>query len=436
MSAEAPATAQTAGRTTVVIMSHNYGRYVGQAIASVLRQTRRPERLVVVDDASDDDTESIVRPYLGELEYHRVEFRSQQRTRNFGLARATSEYVLFLDADDYMADDMLERLEDALDTHPKARLAYCDKFVFGNEKAMQRLNLAPRWHAGDFSLSALRFKNFVMATSLVRRRCLDGFDERIVRLTDWDTWLGLIQDEMHAVYVPQPLLHYRVHGENVSIRQRELIERLKILVKHDLIRVDCPSREQPAPVGSTRGRRVVVLALGGALAATAPWQDLARRQGWKVRAIVGLPEPASTAEGKPDAERIARAGDVVLQTTVAADIDDLFRRYAGVITDPLVDAVVVTADPGSIAADAPCFGGDCEAMRCDRSTAEVISSRALSELGTFSLSPAAARTLLYLKPASRLSPIGRLRRAAAELISKHLAWRFHRLASPIRRQGR
>jgi len=425
-------TAAPMGRTTVVIMSHNYGRYLGQAISSVLGQTRRAAKLVVVDDASDDGTDRVVRPYLDQLEYYRVEFRSEQRTRNFGLSHATSEYVLFLDADDYMADDMLECLESALNAHPEARLAYCDKFVFGNDKAMERLNLAPQWRAGDFSLPALRFKNFVMATSLVRRRCIEAFDERIVNHTDWDTWLGIIQDESHAIYVPLPLLHYRVHGENASIRQRDLIERLKILVKHDLIRADRPLPEPCTEIVAPRVRQVVVLAVGAKLAEPAPWQDLARRRGWKIRAIVGMPRTADSA--KENAEGIVRTGDVLLQTSVVADIEELFRRYAGAIADPLVDAVIVTSDPGDIPAGAAHFGDSSDAMRCDRSVAAIVSSRTLDDLGTFSLSPAAVRTLLYLPPPRRLTAVGRLQRAAADLVSKHFSWRFRRAATTSRRQ--
>lgn len=407
-------------------MSHNYGRYLGLAIDSVLAQSRRPARIVVVDDASTDDTAEIIRPYLDRIDFHRVEFRSQQRTRNFGLSRATTEYVIFLDADDHMAIEMIERLEDALDAHPQAKLAYCDKTVFGDDAAMRRLNLAPHWRARPFSVAALRFKNFIMATSLLRRRCIDAFDERIVRLTDWDTWLGLLQDDGHAVYVPEPLLHYRVHGENVSIRRRELVERLKILVKHGLLPAERPSAAAPRPLGP--GARVAVVTVNGQYAALPYWEALARRHGWSVRALVGVPG-ATDADAVPMAAPLARGRHVVLQTAPANDAEDLMRRFSGVVSDPALDAVVITVDPNSLTADVPGRAVDGVALRCDREIELIIESRDLADLGTLSLSPAAVRTLLYLPPAMRPGAVRQVKRAAAEFVSRHLTWRLRRLST-------
>lgn len=420
-------------RTTVIITAHNYGRYLAQCIDSVLGQSRQPARLVVLDDASEDNTADVLLSYAPQIDYHRVEFRNSQRTRNFGLTRATTEYVLFLDADDYLERTAIERLEDALDREPAARVAYCDKHVFGDAAAMNRLRLEPIWRAPEFSLETLRFRNFIMLTSLVRRAHVDAFDERIRRLQDWELWLGMLRDESHAIHVPEALLHYRVHGENISIRQRELIERLKILVKHGLIGAEGLAPEPGAAGKEARRRTVVVLTLGAPHAELAPWQELAQRHGWKVRAIVGVPQVASGAAA--DREGIVRAGDVVLQTTASADIEDLFRRYSGVITDPLVNAVIVTADPRSISAHVSPFGGAQRALRCERSVEGLLSTKALEELGTFALSPAAARLLLYLPPAARPTLLVRLRRAATELVSQHLGWRFRRPATTNHRQG-
>jgi len=420
------------GKTTVVIMSHNYGRYLGQAIDSVLSQTRRAAQIVVVDDASDDDTPSVMRPYLEKVQFHRVEYRSQQRTRNFGLAQATTEYVLFLDADDCMAAEMLQRLEDALDARPEARLAYCDKHVFGNEAAMTRLNLAARWSAGDFSVERLRFKNFVMATSLLRRDSIKSFDERIVRLTDWDTWLGMLHEDAHAAYVPEPLLHYRVHGENVSIRRRELIERLKILVKHGLVKREGTHQRTRSAHGTKRRHRVVLLAMSRESPDIRPWLDLSHRHRWDVRAIVGVPhaDNSITTTG----QRISRHGPVVLQETASSDIEDLFRRYISVVTDPLVDAIIVTDAPQSVQRDASLFETGEYALRCNLAIDDLLSTVSLEQLGTFAISPAAVRLLLYVPPAPRMTPVERLRRAASGLFAQHVSWRFKRTPTPASTQ--
>jgi|GEM_PF-2712396 len=421
--------AKPPSRTTVVIMSHNYGRYLGLAIDSAFAQSRPPARVVVVDDASTDDTAEVIRPYLDRVEFHRVEFRSQQRTRNFGLARATTEYALFLDADDHMAVEMIERLEDALDANPEARLAYCDKTVFGDEAAMRRLNLAPQWRARPFSVEALHFKNFIMATSLLRRQCIDAFDERVVRLTDWDTWLGLLQDDAHAVYVPEPLLHYRVHGENVSIRRREMVERLKILVKHGLLPLEQPSSTTPQPLGP--GAKVAVLTVNSEHAALPGWEALAQRLGWSVRALVGVPAASgadATALGGP----VARGRQVVLQTAPASDAEDLMRRFAGVVSDPRLDAIVLAPDLDLLTAALPGRPSDGAAVRCDLDVERIVGSRSLADLGLLALTPAAVRTLLYLPPATRPGVAEQLKQVATDFISRHITWRLRRLSAATR----
>lgn len=406
------------GKTTVVITAHNYGRYVAQCIDSVLEQSRPPAQVVVVDDASEDDTAAILSSYIPKIECHRVEFKSAQRARNFGLRLATTEYVLFLDADDYLAPMAIEKFEEALDREPAAHLAYCDKNVFGSEAAMERLRLEPIWRAPDFSLATLRFRNFIMLTSLVRRARAGTFDERIHRLQDWDFWLSMLSTDSEAIHVPEALLHYRVHGENLSIRQYELIERLKILVKHGLIGTAQPGTDSP------HSRKVAILTCSPEGSDLSRWRDLARRLGWRVRAVSGS---LAAGSGAPLADSaVVRAGPAVLQTVPCVNLEDLLWRFAGVIADDRIDAIIVAPDLRRVSRELAPFARN-EAVLCfDRTLDDLLSAKSLEDLGTFALSPAAVRQLLYLSPAARPTPFGQLRRAATELASQHIAWRFHR----------
>ena len=137
------------GKTTVIITTHNYGCFLAWCVHSVYAQTLQAARVIIVDDASEDNTKELVSHLPHPVEYYRVEYRNAQKTRNFGLSKATSEYVIFLDADDYMADRMLEQLERTLNENPSARLTYCDKFVFGDPDSMQKLNLPYYWQADE-----------------------------------------------------------------------------------------------------------------------------------------------------------------------------------------------------------------------------------------------------------------------------------------------
>src|SRR4051812_44976402 len=85
-----------------VIPAFNQGRFVGQAIDSVLRQSHRDVEVVVVDDGSTDDTPDVVATYAAQPKVRviRQENTGLPITRNRGLAAARGSYLCFLDADD------------------------------------------------------------------------------------------------------------------------------------------------------------------------------------------------------------------------------------------------------------------------------------------------------------------------------------------------
>ena len=119
-------------KTSVIVPCHNYGRYLSWALASILHQTKPAREILVIDDSSDDETAEVTRSYGDKVRYYRVSFKCAQRTRNFGLEQAQGEYVLFLDADDFLDNTCLEILERELDENPSVKLAYSGRFHFGS----------------------------------------------------------------------------------------------------------------------------------------------------------------------------------------------------------------------------------------------------------------------------------------------------------------
>src|SRR5262249_1655616 len=96
---------------SVVIATHNYGRYLSGALDSALGQTIRDMEIVVIDDGSTDDTPAVVRPYLRDsrVTYHRTERRGQPRAKNLGIQLSRAPFVAFLDSDDIWLPAKLER---------------------------------------------------------------------------------------------------------------------------------------------------------------------------------------------------------------------------------------------------------------------------------------------------------------------------------------
>lgn len=96
---------------SVIITAHNYARYIERAIRSVINQSleRNSFEIIVVDDHSTDETPQILENYKDETCIFRMEQNvGLAEARNFGIRKAKGQYVLFLDADDYIQRDLLK----------------------------------------------------------------------------------------------------------------------------------------------------------------------------------------------------------------------------------------------------------------------------------------------------------------------------------------
>ena len=111
---------------TVLIDAYNYGRFIEQAIESVLSQDFAMEQveILVVDDGSTDDTAERVKKYGGAIRYLRKENGGQASAFNLGFAEARGEFVFTLDADDYFLPGKLRRVMEEFEKHPELGMIY------------------------------------------------------------------------------------------------------------------------------------------------------------------------------------------------------------------------------------------------------------------------------------------------------------------------
>ncbi|QEH33014.1 UDP-Glc:alpha-D-GlcNAc-diphosphoundecaprenol beta-1,3-glucosyltransferase WfgD [Aquisphaera giovannonii] len=192
----------------VIITCHNYGRYLGEAIRSVLDQTILPAEILVVDDASDDDTAEVARGHADSgVGYLRVDHRSAYRSRKAGMLATQSKVLCFLDADDVLPHDYLERGLPLFES-PEVGIVYSDVELFGD---LSRKQAMPEWDPVEFDR-----ENFMHAGSLVRRMALeiaDAFREPDLfeAHEDWMVWrrvvaAGWIGSKQSALY------RYRRHA--------------------------------------------------------------------------------------------------------------------------------------------------------------------------------------------------------------------------------
>jgi glycosyltransferase involved in cell wall biosynthesis len=203
-------------RTTIVITTYNYARYLGAAVASAAEQTRR-SRILIMDDASTDDTEAVVQSALAQ--HPHIEYcLSQQRrglsaARNDAARRVDTEWIIYLDADDWLDLRFVERGEEWLDRHPELDVLTTDMtIVRDGSKPFVRKARPPR------SWTRLTRKNTIVQTSFIRRSmilALGGYDGTL-DYEDWDFWIRALKAGHQIGRLPGPHLYRREHGLNKS----------------------------------------------------------------------------------------------------------------------------------------------------------------------------------------------------------------------------
>ena len=120
-------TSENLPRVSVLMPTYDHRYFIRRAIESLLAQKLADWELIIVDDASPDDTAELVKPYLSDsrIQYHRLpENRGTGAAINYALDRAQAPRIAYLPSDDVIYDDHLSSLVACLDGHPEAILAY------------------------------------------------------------------------------------------------------------------------------------------------------------------------------------------------------------------------------------------------------------------------------------------------------------------------
>ena len=172
---------------SILVISHNYGRFLAEAIESALAQTYEPTEIILVDDGSTDGSLDVARRYESSIRILSHPNVGVEQTCNRAVQEATAGYFVFLSADDVFEPSYVEELYRALRRSPEASYAYCRAQRFGAETGLMKGFL--------FSPYILvRRGNYVNASALIAKEdylAAGGFDEDLAdyALEDWDFWL-------------------------------------------------------------------------------------------------------------------------------------------------------------------------------------------------------------------------------------------------------
>jgi glycosyltransferase involved in cell wall biosynthesis len=218
----------------IVVTTHDYGAYLEACLRSLAAQTRRPDEVLVVDDASTDDTPAVLDRVLPSLGLPVRVVRQDTRrgfvtSLNEGIRATTAPYVAHVDADDTCAPRYVDALADALDAHPAAGYAYPRMRLVGAESGL--------YATYPFDPARLLWAgNYIPNVGLLRRAAFDatpGYRELPTHV-DWDLWLAFLEAGWPGVLVDEVLYDWHRHPGAMTYQPSpvRLRARLDILWAH------------------------------------------------------------------------------------------------------------------------------------------------------------------------------------------------------------
>ena len=219
---------------SILIPCYNYGRFLGEAIESALAQTHPALEVIVMDDGSSDNTQSVAAGYSGRVRYHHTPNQGLSATLNTALQLATGAYYVWLDADNRLSPGFVSKTVAAMQSVNDPLLA----FVYTQQRYFEdREGLTAR---PPFDPNLLKERNYIDACSLVRtdvgRRFLYDPTPVVSRVPDYDFYLTLAENGFYGLLLDQPLVDYRVHsssmGRNIGNRYEQVSIMKAILRKH------------------------------------------------------------------------------------------------------------------------------------------------------------------------------------------------------------
>lgn len=215
---------------SVIIPCYNQGRFLADALDSVLAQTYPQWECIIVNDGSTDDTRSIAQRYIKEearFKYIEQANRGLPGARNRGLQEICGTHVQFLDSDDAIAPDKLRLQLAEADRLEGLCVVYCDHYYAAADDVTKAItidfpmprfvlanplwDIASRWET-ELSIPVHSF----LFDARIFTRAKIRFSETLPTHEDWDCWMRIFALPVVLRHVPGKLASYRVHETSMA----------------------------------------------------------------------------------------------------------------------------------------------------------------------------------------------------------------------------
>jgi glycosyltransferase involved in cell wall biosynthesis len=224
-------------KVSIVVTSYNYEQYIGETLTSIVNQTFKDFEVIIVDDGSKDNSVAIINEFV--QKYPNFKLYTHENNQNKGLieslklalSKVNSEYVAFLESDDYWTENYLQEKFDCINQNPKSVIIINDIQTIGSSVDDIHVENARKYFTKHNSVknhfkrfyrmnSILTFSIVMIKTDVIKS--LD-FNSVVPAFLDWWLWRQLaIQYPIE--YIDKKLTYWRRHNTSYMVDFRENIE--------------------------------------------------------------------------------------------------------------------------------------------------------------------------------------------------------------------
>jgi glycosyltransferase involved in cell wall biosynthesis len=216
---------------SILIATYNRYDYLKECLESIKNQTYKDIEVVVVDDGSEDDTESLCKDVV----YKKIPHTGISAARNEAMRLAKGDIFMVVDSDDTLEPTCVEKEVAMLD---KNDMTFCDVVIVSRDR---------KAIIGKFGAKVQDFKQCLSVkliphpSLMFKRWVVDGiwYDESLTSAVDYDFTLKILKKwpNLKIVLLEEPLYNYRWHGDQESFYPRQGENAMRIKEKYDEFKI-------------------------------------------------------------------------------------------------------------------------------------------------------------------------------------------------------
>lgn len=212
---------------SIVMPAYNCEKYVEEAIKSIKEQTNKNWTLIIIDDASYDNTLKKIKKEIEDIKEKVVLIKNKNKlgiakSRNRGIQEANGRYISFLDSDDVWNK---EKLQKQLEFMKKNNYGFTyTNFSYKKQDKIKKVKLFPRKLDYNNALknTFILTSTVMIDTNRINKKLIEMPD---IPSEDTATWWNILKDKNIAYGIKENLVMYRVHKEGESFNKLKNIKR-------------------------------------------------------------------------------------------------------------------------------------------------------------------------------------------------------------------